>query len=63
MAPFASGPNKGKVPNLSRQLQEFYQFQGWDAITGKPTRESLERLGLPDIAAHVWPSKARPLES
>jgi aldehyde:ferredoxin oxidoreductase len=63
MAPFASGPNKGKVPNLSRQLQEFYQFQGWDAITGKPTRESLERLGLPDIAAHLWPSKARPLES
>jgi aldehyde:ferredoxin oxidoreductase len=58
MTPFRSGPNEGKVPDLKRQLQEFYQFQGWDPTTGKPSRDSLERLGLPDVAAHLWPEKA-----
>jgi len=57
MTPFRSGPNEGKVPDLKRQLQEFYQFQGWDPTTGKPSRESLEHLGLPDVAAHLWPEK------
>jgi aldehyde:ferredoxin oxidoreductase len=59
VTPFASGPNEGKIPNLKIQLQEFYQYQGWDATTGKPTKNCLERLGLPEVASRLWPEKAR----
>ncbi|MBI4242258.1 MAG: aldehyde ferredoxin oxidoreductase C-terminal domain-containing protein, partial [Candidatus Rokubacteria bacterium] len=34
---------------LDRMLEEYYRIRGWDR-DGVPTRQTLERLGLPDFA-------------
>jgi len=39
------GKAKGKVPNLSKMLPEYYRLRGWDE-NGIPTKERLKRLGL-----------------
>jgi len=32
---------------------EYYDLRGWDKMTGIPTREKLEELGLGDVADEV----------
>lgn len=32
-------------------LDEYYRLRGWDTLTGRPTRETLERFGLTDEAS------------
>jgi aldehyde:ferredoxin oxidoreductase len=46
------GPAKGLTfaPHLKRMLTEYYDFMGWDPETGKPNRETLERLDL----GYLW---------
>ncbi len=39
------GKAKGKVPNLSKMLPEYYRLRGWDD-KGIPTKERLTWLGL-----------------
>ena len=57
MEPLKSGPTKGvSVKNLDGMLDETYEALGWDKKTGKPTREKLEELGLPDVAEVIWGS-------
>ena len=34
----------------NKALDEYYQLRGWDTQTGNPTRETLERLDLKDVA-------------
>ncbi|MDZ7373560.1 MAG: aldehyde ferredoxin oxidoreductase family protein [candidate division KSB1 bacterium] len=43
--PAPMGPAKGRVVELDRMLDEFYEFRGWDQ-DGVPTPETLRRLGL-----------------
>jgi aldehyde:ferredoxin oxidoreductase len=39
---------------LKEMLDDYYELRGWDARTGKPKRETLEGLGLTDIADDLW---------
>lgn len=51
--PFNTGPLKGhilKKKNFNEMLDEYYRHWGWDAATGIPTRETLDSLGLKDVA-------------
>lgn len=43
--PAPMGPAKGRVVELDRMLDEFYEFRGWDE-NGVPKPETLKRLGL-----------------
>jgi len=43
--PAPMGPTKGRVVELDRMLDEFYEFRGWDS-NGVPKPETLRRLGL-----------------
>lgn len=43
--PAKSGPAKGLVNGLAKMLPEYYQVRGWTP-EGKPTPETLSRLGL-----------------
>jgi aldehyde:ferredoxin oxidoreductase len=45
------GPAKGKVYDILEPMKEaWYTVHGWDTQTGRPKREKLEALGLPDVA-------------
>ncbi len=51
--PIQSGPNQGHCMSeeeVNILLDEYYQARGWDE-NGIPTKETLERLGLADVAA------------
>jgi aldehyde:ferredoxin oxidoreductase len=49
--PMPEGPAKGKVYDILEPMKEaWYTVQGWDPRTGIPKRETLEKLGLGDIA-------------
>ena len=39
------GPAKGKVVELEKMLDEYYELRGWK--DGKPTKEKMKELGLP----------------
>jgi aldehyde:ferredoxin oxidoreductase len=46
----AEGPLAGQVAELEPMLDEYYEVRGWDKTTGRPTRKTLERLGLSGVA-------------
>jgi len=48
--PAPKGPAKGHVVELSKMLEEYYEFRGWDKKTGLPLRSTLRKLGLNDVA-------------
>ncbi len=51
--PLNSGPLKGhKIDRgrFNKMLDEFYAYWGWDTATGIPTRATLEKQGMKDIA-------------
>ncbi len=43
--PFSSGPSKGRVVELDKMLDEYYEYRGWDE-KGIPYDWKLEELGL-----------------
>jgi aldehyde:ferredoxin oxidoreductase len=43
--PLPDGPGEGQVVNLDPMLDAYYQYRGWDK-NGRPTSETLTRLGL-----------------
>lgn len=51
----AEGGTAGKVPDLEYQLAEYYALRQWEP-DGKPSRESLEALGLDSVAADLYPA-------
>ena len=52
--PMPRGPSKGKVYDILEPMKEaWYTVQGWNTETGIPMRETLEKLGLADIAADL----------
>ncbi|MFC1968221.1 aldehyde ferredoxin oxidoreductase family protein [Chloroflexota bacterium] len=54
--PLNSGPYKGHIVDkkkFEQMLDEYYRFRGWDVETGIPTRQTLERLDLKDVAAEL----------
>jgi aldehyde:ferredoxin oxidoreductase len=51
--PIQSGPHKGEKLDINKynsMLDKFYELHGWDKETGWQTRETLEILGLKDVA-------------
>jgi len=54
LVPLAEGGAAGKVPDLERQLREYYELRRWEA-DGKPSHASLVELGLADVAADLYP--------
>jgi aldehyde:ferredoxin oxidoreductase len=43
------GPTDGRVPNLEKQLNEYYAFRNWDRKTGRPSAAALKKVGLADL--------------
>ena len=54
LEPFPDGGSAGFVPDFVAMLAAYYEARGWDAETGKPSREKLLELGLDDIASELW---------
>jgi aldehyde:ferredoxin oxidoreductase len=54
LEPFAEGEAKGIVPDIQAMLQDYYRARGW-APDGRPSRDSLDALGLPEIARDLYP--------
>lgn len=48
------GGAKGSKVNLKPMVREYYDLMGWDQKTGKPYRNTLEALGLTDVAREMW---------
>lgn len=45
-----AGGRKYLREDLERSKSEYYGLMGWDVQSGVPTRSTLERLGLKDVA-------------
>ncbi len=48
LKPLEGGTN-GTVPNLEKQLSEWYAYRGWDRTTGKPPESKIKSLGLQEL--------------
>jgi aldehyde:ferredoxin oxidoreductase len=46
LKPFKEGGTEGNVPNMDVLIKGAYAEYGWDLTTGKPTRETITKLGL-----------------
>lgn len=63
MEPLSEGLYKGEAISrdmLSRMLDYYYEFRGWDKETGIPKKEVLERLGLNYVAKELEKSVELP---
>jgi len=49
LEPTKEGGNAGKVPDMEVMIKEFYKESGWTP-SGRPSRKTLESLGLRDVA-------------
>jgi aldehyde:ferredoxin oxidoreductase len=45
--------DKVDLEDLERMKNEYYAAMGWDIQSGVPTRETLEALGLSDVASDL----------
>jgi len=52
--PLKEGATRGQAVNLKPMLKEYYKLRGWDPITGKPTKEKLEELGLQFVTEQLY---------
>jgi aldehyde:ferredoxin oxidoreductase len=57
LKPLSDSPAAGNVPDLNRQLKEYYALRGWDPITGHPSQERLQELGIESLSAYLPPRK------
>ncbi|TFG10082.1 hypothetical protein EU538_02990 [Candidatus Thorarchaeota archaeon] len=46
LQPLKGGLTGGFVPDLARQVHEYYEYRGWDFCSGRPTSDTLESLKL-----------------
>ena len=53
LMPLADGPTGGNVPDLNRQLKEYYALRGWDPVTGHPSQERLRSLGVESLSTYL----------
>jgi len=53
MIPLGGG-SKGRTPHMEPMMKEYYAERGWDWDTGRPSRDKLEQLGMPEIATDLW---------
>ena len=53
LKPLPDGPAAGNVPDLNRQLKEYYVLRGWDPKTGHPTMKTLQELELEPLSRYL----------
>jgi len=53
LIPLSNGTG-GRTPRMETLMEEYYAYRDWDWETGKPSREKLISLGLPEIAEELW---------
>ncbi len=53
LKPFKDGGTEGNIPNMEVLLKGAYTEYGWDPGTGKPTQETITKLGLDFISRSV----------
>ncbi len=54
--PLNAGPLKGhklEKYRFEKMLDDYYKYWGWDVTTGIPTRQTLEKLGMNDVAEEL----------
>jgi len=51
--PYPEGPAKGQVINLEPMIDEYYEFRGWDKVTGFPSKAKLLELQLDDVVSEL----------
>jgi aldehyde:ferredoxin oxidoreductase len=54
LTPYREGGAEGLAPDFQPMLTAYYAARGWDEATGRPTRATLQRLGLGDVADDIW---------
>jgi aldehyde:ferredoxin oxidoreductase len=54
MKPLQEGSSAGSVPDMDRMLKEYYTFRKWDWETGRPSKEALEELDLPEAVKVLY---------
>jgi len=54
LTPLNEGGTEGRVPNIDKMLQRYYEVRNWDHKTGKPKKEKLEQLGLQEFINGIW---------
>ena len=52
LEPLPDGPNAGRLPDFDLLMREYYAVRGWDPVTGRPTRATLDALNLGFAADH-----------
>ena len=53
LTPLQTGPSQESVPDMELMLKEFYELRALNP-NGVPTREVLEEVGLPELAALLY---------
>jgi len=48
------GGSEGFVPDIEAMLAAYYDARGWDAETGKPSKQKLMELRMDDVAKDLW---------
>ncbi|MFX1508833.1 MAG: aldehyde ferredoxin oxidoreductase family protein [Promethearchaeota archaeon] len=49
LQPLPDGGTRGMVPNLEKQLDDYYAYRDWDRKTGRPSSAALKAVGLADL--------------
>jgi aldehyde:ferredoxin oxidoreductase len=49
LQPLPNGGTHGMVPNLDKQLNDYYTYRDWDRKTGRPSAAALKKVGLADL--------------
>jgi aldehyde:ferredoxin oxidoreductase len=47
--PLPDGGTRGMVPDIEKQLTDYYAFRDWDRKTGRPSAAALKKVGLADL--------------
>ncbi|MFX1577175.1 MAG: aldehyde ferredoxin oxidoreductase family protein [Promethearchaeota archaeon] len=48
MQPLQEGGTQAKVPDVEKQLTDYYAYRDWDRKTGRPSAAALKKVGLAD---------------
>ncbi|MFX1564239.1 MAG: aldehyde ferredoxin oxidoreductase family protein [Promethearchaeota archaeon] len=49
LKPLKTGGTRGLVPDVKRQLNDYYKFRDWSLKTGRPSPKKLSELNLTDL--------------
>jgi aldehyde:ferredoxin oxidoreductase len=49
LQPLPDGGTRGMVPDLEKQLDDYYTYRDWDRKTGRPSAAALKAVGLADL--------------